>query len=807
MKSIFSWFLMACLLIPVSVWAQTGVIKGRVTDQLNNQGIGFAKVLLKGTPLGTNTDENGDYALTNLKPDLYTIEVSFLGYQTRTEYEIQVTNNKPVLLDFQLAIAELSAETVTIQASPFAKTEESPVSLRSIGAAEIMRNPGGNRDISLVVQTLPGVTSSSSFRNDLIIRGGAPNENRFYLDEVEVPNINHFATQGSSGGPVGMINVNFIKEVDFLSGAFPANRGNTLSSVFGFKLKEGRDDRLGGSFTIGSSDLNVTLEGPIGENTTFIASARQSYLGFLFQLLELPILPTYNDFQVKVKTKLSEKSQLSFIGLGAIDQFQLNLESNDTEEQQFLLASLPISPQWNYTNGLVYKHFLRKGFLTVVASRNMLNNRSFKYQDNDDSSEDNLILDYRSQEIENKGRIEHTFLEKGFRINYGVNYEYAKYNNSTFNRIFTPQGPLTVDFESAFNMQKYGFFAQASKKYLDNRLILSAGVRIDGNDYSEEMQNPLDQFSPRVSAAFALTEKFILNFNVGRYFQLPAYTLMGYEEDGRLVNRDNGLTYIANNQLVAGLEWNTASLSKITVEGYYKAYENYPFLLRDSLTLANLGADFGIIGNEPAVSTAGGRSYGLEFLFQQRLYRGFYGIASYTLGWSEFEDKNGELVPSSWDARHIANFTIGKKFEKGFLKDVEIGLAWRYQSGLPLTPFSADSDLVLNWDVRGTATRDFNQLNTLRGDAVNALDIRIDKKWFFQRWSLNLYIDVQNVTGNVVNDPTLILDRPLDADNRPIGGGVVVNPTAPLSEQRYALKSLAPATGTPLPTLGLVVEF
>ncbi len=788
--------------------AQTGIIKGTINNSINNEPVGFASVLVIDTDSGTTSDFDGNYEITGLEPGLYSIRASYVGFDDVTEYEIQVFNNKPAVVDIKMTEAAQNLEEVVVKASPFKKTEESPVSLRTIGVAEIQRNPGGGRDISLVVQQLPGVTSSASFRNDLIIRGGSPNENRFYLDEVEVPNINHFATQGASGGPVGLINVNFIREVDFYSGAFPANRGNALSSVFGFKLREGRDDRLGGSFTVGSSDFNLTLEGPIGEKTTFLASARQSYLQFLFEAIGLPFLPTYNDFQVKVKHQIDKRNELTFIGLGAIDQFKLNLDANETESQQYLLNLLPVSPQWNYTNGLVYKHYRDNGYFTFVLSRNMLNNRSFKYAGNDDSSEDNLVLDYNSQEIENKFRAEHTVrTEKGYKINYGINYELAKYNNSTFNKIFTPQGAQTIDFASAFSMNKYGAFGQISRKYMDEKLILSLGTRIDGNDYSSEMSNPFRQFSPRFSAAYALSERFIINANVGRYHQLPAYTILGYEEDGRMVNKDNGIKYVTNNQIVAGLEFNTAAASKITVEGYYKKYNDYPFLLRDSVTLANLGGDFGIVGNEPAIPRSEGKSYGVEFLYQQRLYRGFYGIASYTLGWSQFENKDRELIASSWDARHIANVTIGKKFEKGFLRDVEIGVAYRYQSALPRTPFSDDSSLRANWDVSGVARLDYNRINSLRSTAVNSIDLRIDKKWFFKKWSLNLYLDIQNLNQNFVSQPTLLLDRELDIDGNPIGPAVITNPDAPLNEQRYLLKEIDTGAGNALPTLGVVVEI
>lgn len=786
-----------------SLSAQNGIIKGRVTNKINRAPIAYANVVAEGTGMGGVTDEEGNYEISGLAPGLYNVRVSYLGFADAAEFEVQVSNARPAMVNLEMEEFAQALSEVLVKSPPFRKTEESPLSLRTIGVAEIMRNPGGNRDISRVVQNLPGVTTPASFRNDLIIRGGAPNENRFFLDDVEVPVINHFATQGASGGPVGILNVNFIQEVDFYSSAFPANRGNATSSVFNFRQRDGRQDRIGGTFAVSATDIGATLEGPIGDKTTFLVSARRSYLQFLFQAFGLPFLPTYNGFQAKIKTKFDNRNELYFVGLGAIDQFRLNLDADDTEEQQYLLDILPVSPQWNYTNGLVYKHYGENGFWTVVLSRNMLNNESEKYSRNDDSTEDNLLFRYRSQEIENKLRIEHTLRKAAWKLNYGAGYEFARYNNRTFNRIFTTAGPQTVNFSSAFNLNKYYAFAQLSRKFFDERLVLSGGLRADANDYSADMSNPLEQISPRLSASWNITERFAANFSTGIYYQLPPYTLLGYQEDGIFVNRNNGARYLRNSHLTAGLEWNTASNARITIEGYFKKWNDYPFLLRDSLTLANLGGDFGVLGNEPAVPRSDGRSYGLELLFQQRLYKGFYGIFSYTLGWSEFQDKNGVFVPSSWDARHIGNLALGKKFKR----DWEVGINWRFQSGLPFTPFSETSSLRANWDVNNRGIFNYDLLNTRRRNAANTLDFRVDKKWFFEKWSLNLYFDVENLTGNAIGSEQLILDRPLDGDNRPVGPGVILNPDVPYEQQRYLLKSINDAQGTVIPSIGVMIDF
>lgn len=776
--------------------AQSGIIKGRVYNAINNEPVMFANISLEGTSYGATTDIEGNYEIAELEPGIYNVVATYVGFKDQIEYEVEVTNSKPAIVNLPMEEQTQKIEEVVIQASPFNKSEESPVSLRSVGVSEIARNPGGGRDISRVIQSFPGVTSASTFRNDLLIRGGAPNENRFYLDDVEVPNINHFATQGASGGPVGLINVDFIREVDFYSGAFPANRGNTLSSVFNFKQRDGRDDRLGFRGTLGASDLALTLEGPLADNTTFLFSARRSYLQFLFQLLELPFLPIYNDFQAKVKIKLDKKNEITFIGLGAIDNFELNLSANETDEQQYILDNIIGQEQWNYTNGVTYKRYTDDGYWTFVLSRNMLNNTAEKYDSNDVNKE--KIFDYVSQEIENKLRIENTRRINGYKINYGINYEYAKYNNTTQQQLPLPDGTLlNIDYSSAFNMNKYGLFAQVSRNFMSDRLILSAGLRMDGNDLSDDMSNPLQQFSPRFSASYGFNEKLGVNFNTGIYYQLPAYTILGFQQGDEFVNIDNDVTYIRNSHVVGGIEYNVSKSSKLTIEGYYKYYQNYPFLLTDSIAIANLGGDFGVIGNAPANSTGIGRTYGMEVLFQQKLYKGFYGIVAYTLGWSEFQDKNGVYRPSSWDARHIVAITAGKRFSNNW----EIGFKWRFQSGLPFTPDSDVSNLVELWDVRGAALPDYDRLNELRRPLVHELDFRVDKKWSFKRWSLNLYLDLENAYSYQTIQETTVLAR--DENDNPI----IINPNDPLNQQRYQTQILELTNGTLLPTLGIIVEY
>lgn len=776
--------------------SQTGVIKGRVYNSLNNESIPLANVILQGTNIAVQTNIDGLYEIKNLNPNLYNVEVSYIGFEKKIIYEVQVTNAKPTIVDIALEEKNEKIEEVEITASPFNKTQESPVSLRTLGTSEIERNPGGNRDISKVIQSLPGVSSPPSFRNDIIIRGGAPNENRFYLDGIEVPNINHFATQGSSGGPAGMINVNFIREVDFYSGSFPANRGNTLSSVFEFKQIDGNNEKQRFKGTIGATDIGLTADGPIGKKTTYIFSVRRSYLQFLFKALELPFLPTYNDIQFKIKNKINDKNEISIIGLGAIDDFILNLDANKTESQQYFLANLPVNTQWNYAIGANYKHFREKSYTVLVLSRNELNNNTIKYFNNDESNPDNLILDYNSRETENKLRYEEVYRNKGYKITYGVGFENVLYTNSTYNKLSLPYGVVIIDFNSRLSFNKYNLFTQVSKGYFNEKIIASIGLRSDANDYSNKMNNPIEQISPRFSLTYNINELFSLNFNTGKYFQLPAYTVLGYRDTANtLINKNNGVTFIGCEQIIGGVEYRNSQSLKITVEGFYKKYTNYPFLINDSISLANLGADFGVIGNAPVTSTSNGKAYGLEFMAQQKLYKGFYGILAYTIVRSEFTDKTNSYKPSAWDNRHIINITAGKKFKKNW----ETGIKWRFLGGAPYTPTDVyRSSLKEVWDITNQGLPDYSKLNSERLPNIHQLDVRVDKKYFLKKISLDFYIDIQNIYNYKATLPPY-LNVEKDANGAP-----VTDPSNPNAYKTYYIKN---ESGTLLPSIGVIAEF
>ncbi|MBB3699128.1 TonB-dependent receptor [Flammeovirga yaeyamensis] len=794
--------LFSIFIISSSLFAQNGIVRGKVTEVPKNETVPYATVVIQGTTKGATTDDNGNYEIKGLEPGLYNLVVNYVGYAPASQ-EVEVTNSRPAQVNFQLKPSTQELNEVEVVANGFYKSDESPVSVQRIGVTEVKRAPGANRDISRVLQSLPGVASTASFRNDILIRGGAPNENRFYLDGIEIPNINHFATQGASGGPVGMINVDFIENVEFYSGAYPSGRGNALSSVMEFSQKDGRTDQHTTNLILGTSDVGITFEGPVTDKSSIIVSARQSYLQALFSVLGLPFLPTYNDFQLKYKYDINQRNKISIIGLGAIDQFKLadspgEPTDEDYEQNVYTLNNLPEQNQWNYTIGAKYEHFRDNSTFTFVASRNMLTNNQFKHPGNDRNQA--KIYDYNSTEAENKFRLEGvTFTNNGFTFSYGVNYEYATYTNKTFQTLYDYDDDQlkTITFDSNLPLNKWGAFGTVSKKLASDKVTLSLGARVDANDYSDTMGNLLDQFSPRFSASYQFTPRWSLNFNTGIYYQLPTYTTLGYKEDGKFVNKENDLTYIRNKQLVGGLEYKIPEKNlKFTVEGFQKLYDQYPYSINNQISLANLGADFGVIGSEAVTSTSLGRSRGVEFLAQQKFYKGFYGILAYTYVQSEFTNADPNVyAPSSWDSRNIVSLTGGKKLKRNW----EIGARWLYSGGTPYTPYDVDASMDRQvWDAERRGVRDYSQINTLRLDAQHQLDVRVDKHYYFNKWSINFFLDIQNIY-NYKSKGQPILTTEIDQMGNP-----VVDPNDP---SKYVPKFIETTNGLLQPSIGIIVEL
>lgn len=779
------------LLSAISVLpAQTYKIQGTVIDKQTRKPLEFVNVLIVGLNSGASTDTNGTFTIEQVPPGIYRLQASSLGYKTVLTPEYRVNHITPHI-QIEMEEDQVALDAVTITASPFRRVVESPVSLRIIGVREIEKAPGANRDISRVIQNYPGVAFSPiGYRNDLIVRGGGPSENRFYLDGVEIPNINHFSTQGASGGPVGLIDADLIRSVEFYSGAFPANRGNALSSVLDFSLRDGDMERNSIKATLGASEVALTSNGHIGQKTSYLVSVRQSYLQILFKVLGLPLLPAYTDASFKVKTRFNPHHELTILGLGGIDRMKLNFDI-EGEDAEYILGYLPKIEQETFTLGGVYRHYGGTHIQTITVSHSYLNNRNLKYKDNDESSEENLTLRLHASEQETKIRMENTSAWNVWKLNVGTELNYSQYSQDNYQQLFTDKAHL-INYHTTLDMLRWGVFASIDYTSPGERFTASLGVRTDGNNYNNKMKQLWRQLSPRLSVSYRLAEGLFLSGHLGQYYQLPPYTALGFKENGQTYTNQH-LDYTSVSQKSIGLSWNPNETMELSVEGFYKQYQHMPFSVNDGIPLTCKGNDYGVIGNEALSSDAEGRSYGAEIMFKWLLAQKLNLSSSLTLFKSEFRGDKGNYIASAWDNRFIFNvngtYTLPKQWS--------IGMKASCIGGAPYTPFDKEkSSLVDAWNAQGKAYYDYNQYNTERLPAFAQLDIRIDKTFYWKKCMFGIYLDIQNITASKLRQPDVLMST-----------GKIENPSAPQAEQRYVMKNIKQESGTLLPTLGITFEY
>ncbi|MCH8902687.1 MAG: TonB-dependent receptor [Bacteroidetes bacterium] len=808
-----SLIIFVLLLASISAAAQNGVLKGIVLHGVTNEPIADANVVLSQTQQGVSTDSEGKFELNALNPGIYTIQVSHTTYETKHLYGIEITNAKLVFLEIRLSHKVFQLKDVDVSGTPKLKIPSAYYNLPTFSSIklyseELDRDPGSNRDIAKVIQTLPGVTSTLTFRNDIIVHGGAPGENAFYLDGIPIPAINHFAAEGASGGPVSLLNMDLIHSMEFYSGGFPSKTGNALSSIATFVQKEGNREKYEMKGTLGASDFGIVLQGPTSKKSSLIISARRSYLKALFKAIGLPYLPVYNDVQFKQKFRINKKNELIIIGLGGSDIIDLNLEQNSTPLQKYILGYIPEYDLKNYTIGAVYKQFRHRSYhksaiRSLSLSKSFKDYREFKFKDNDKSLMSNLMYDYQARENSNNitflyelDRQEVRGRDLTLKINYGASYDYISYSNVSLNQIIIGSQIDEANYNTDLYLNKLAFFGDISGRLSKGKIYALIGLRAEANDYSNSTKNILNQFSPRLALRWHTDKKFSPELQAGIYHQMPSYPVLAYRDSANnLVNQQNNLSYIRVKAIELGTRFWIKENYLGKIMGFYKEYHRYPFLLRDSIPLAMLGSEYGIFGNEPAISTGEGRTYGIEFQIRRRLIKGFYALANYTFLRSEFKDKNDKYVPSTWDNRHIAVITLRKQLKKHW----EIGVKWRYIHGFPFTPYDTTrSAIKAIWDVTHRGIPDYDQLNTGFSQPFHKMDLRIDKRFYFNKWNLNFFIDLQNFYSYEMQlSPYFDIQRD-ENDN------FITDPNNSSSYQSYLLDN---TTGRLIPIIGLNIEL
>ncbi len=720
-----------------------GIIYGKVIDAISRQPVPGATIAIVNTTFGNVADENGDYRITSLPLGTYQVKVTSIGYDAVVKSDVVVNFAKPIELNFELRESVLILEKVTISADYFQRDPSEVISITNFSYEEIRRSPGGFEDVIRALSILPGVAQADAGRNDLIVRGGAPSENLYTIDGLVVPNINHFGSQGATGGPLSFVNLDFVKETSFSTGGFSVLYGDKLSSVLNINLREGRNDHLGGKGTISATQFGLNIEGPVSKNSNFIFSARRSYLDWIFKAAGFGFVPEYYDVLSKYSLSFDNHNSLSFLFLAAFDNVRY---FNNTADQRFNNSRVLGSDQTNYVTGVTYRHLFKDGFYTLVLSRN--------YNDFNSSQRDSMLNPVflnisREQENTLKGDLVYKLTSKS-EINIGGSVKMIKFNadvkipffKTTFGDILQINNLKTKNIYT-----KSDLYVQYSNIIFD-QIHFNLGLR---SDYFNGIKDKFS-FSPRVSASYRFNDLTSINFATGLYSQSPSYIWLAGDEQNKNLKTVKVIQYIL------GFEHRLEEDLNFKVEGFYKNYKDYPAsVLRPYLVLANTGAgfsgaddNFSQFGLEPLLSAGKGFSRGVEISLQKKSSRiPLYGLLGLTIGESFFTSIDGIKRIGRYDQSIILNLTGGYIFNDKW----EASARFRFATGSPYTPFNSDG------------TQSVDKINSERLKANHILDIRVDRRWNFNNWTLITYLDIQNIYNNKIQNSVRWDSRKKEVDN------------------------------------------
>lgn len=713
------------------IYAQpSGEITGKVVDKLSQQPLidATVSVIQNEKVLEViKTDINGSFKISYIPVSSYTLRFNLIGYVPLLIDNIVVRSGSPVNVLADLNI--ISTDEIIVREERFSTPTDISNSYKSLYYEEIRSSPGGFEDVGRVLQTLPGVSFVNDGRNDLIVRGGSPSENLFLIDNTVVPNINHFGSQGATGGPISIINLNLVREVDFITGGFSARYGDKLSSVLLIKLREGNREKFFGDINLSATGFGGVFEGPLGSRRqgAWLFSIKRSYFDLIFNALSLGFIPEYTSIELKAVYDLNKKNMLTLNAIGNIDKVRFNNDDleNLQDNENYLKNN-----QKGYVNSYELKSILSKKSFAIINFARTFN--SFDY-----SARDSLFTEVfknRSKEGEINLKTEYFLLPSlSTQLQFGGGWRFVHFTNDikqdqdtsfyinplTSNAYILPSLNISAD-----NSTVKAFIYTQVTQTLFNRLKLNVGIRYDYFKFI----NDKNYFSPRASLTIPLTKVFNVSFAYGIFYQSPSYIWLIANDQ----NRD--LKNIRSDHYIAGVEFFFSSDLRMTLETYYKKYSNYPTSSsRPFIILSNNGGNFeqkDEFGLEPLVSAGTGFSRGIEFFLQKALTANFYGIINFSLFEAKYKALDGVERESDFNNKFLLTILGGYKFGSGW----EASAKFRLAGGRPYTPINP-----LNGE------RIVSQYNTARLPDFYRVDMRVDKRWNFKSWSLTTYIDIQNV--------------------------------------------------------------
>ena len=742
-------------------FAQSGIIKGKVLDKQSELPLMGASVELLGAEMskGVVTDFDGYFTITGVPIGRQTIRVSYIGYETSTIPDIEVSTGKDVDITVVLTESFGSLDEIVLTSSTNkirSLNKFSGVSARQFGVKEVGRYAGGRSDVARLASNFAGVASPDDSRNDIVVRGNSPTGLLWRVEGIPIPSPNHFSALGTTGSPVSALNPNLLKNSDFITSAFPAEYGNAIGGVFDLGFRNGNKDEYEYSFQMGAfTGLEGTAEGPLNRknNGSFLVAARYSLIG-LIGGAGTSDTPNYADLSFNLnlgKSKLGTFSLFGIMGTSSIDLIGEDFDEDDLfsaeDENSYVTSNIAV---------LGAKHLLNigeKSYLkTVLAGAS--NSSAFE--------EDRIIdLDTDSERII---RFAESNNEET-RITFST-----LFNTKINNKLTLRTGLLLENFSADLNRKQrdeqedlngdgdpdlvtirsingsYNVFQPyiQTKYRLTEKLTLNTGIHTMYSDLNKQFV-----VEPRASMSYKIHPKHTINLGYGLHHQNIATPLLFLNEEvnGVITNPNENLDFVRSQHYVLGYDVKIAPSWRAKIETYYQKIENAAIDgSPSSYSSLTEGADFTFSSNNTdLVSSGTGENIGLELTLEKSFSKGYHALITSSFFESTYKGSDGIERSTPFNTGHIVNFLAGKEYKFGENKKNVFSIDARFvtSGGNRFTPVN----LVASQNVGSEILQDdaaFSEQyeDYLRLDLKFGVTFNSNKK----KTSHKFYIDFQNLT-------------------------------------------------------------
>lgn len=779
MKKVYFAFIFLVIGCQISISQQlyTQTVRGQVTDKVSSSGLPGVIVRLKNDStkkFATTTDANGNFKLENIPVGRRSFIVSMFGYNTLPLNDIIVTSGKEVFLNIEMEESLVQMDEVVVNADEKKDvvSDMQAVNVKTFSIEETERYPGSRQDPARMASNFAGVQGTNDSRNDIVVRGNSPSGLLWRLEEIDIPNPNHFAVAGSAGGPTAIINNKYLANSEFFTGAFPANYGNALGGVFDLKMRNGNNQKHERTFQFGLLGTELSLEGPINKEkgSSYFVNYRYSTLKLLSGLnikLGTSAVPQYQDGAFRFNFPTQKAGVFSLSAIAGYSTIKIILSTQkerpkelygDLNRDQYFTSSMGVAilnHAYSFNSRTFMKTSLAYGAQGLdVQHYLVLRNKEFVPKDTLPQ-----ILNYNFFEgkttlswyVKHKINVKNSFKSGVFVNQFAVNFFDEVKITSRYDTI--AQAINEKSFKNRVNskeqfylIQPYFAFVHKFNEQWSTNLGVFAQYLTLNNHWSIE---------PRASIRYQFKENQSISLAYGLHSQMqPTYIYFAspdslvregktYFNAAKLQDNRN-LDFTKSHHAVLGYDLQLSKFLRTKIEGYYQYLWDVPvYSVPSGISLINRGATFTRFFPIYSMENKGtGYNYGLEFTLEKLFHKHYFFLYSASLFDSKYTASNGKTFDTDFNGNYMMNLLAGVEYGIGKSKKNAINLSskFTYGGGKRYSPVNlAASNAIMD------VVPDNDKVNTLQFDPYNRLDLRVAYKINARKTAFEIALDLVNI--------------------------------------------------------------